>query len=376
MSKKYLTVLAALFCLTVFAANTQAGGDAAEVRRVEVVFVLDTTGSMANLIEGAKKKIWSIANAVIDQNEYAEIRMGLVGYRDLGDDYVTKHFPLTADIQSIYGHLLGFQADGGGDTPESVNEALDVALGKMGWSEPETEGVSRIIFLVGDAPPHMDYKQDRKYHVVVKEAVEKGIVVNSVQAGNMKSTRKYWQEIAKLGNGEYLAIPQDGGRVVIIETPFDETIHDIQTRLNETIIPYGSLSQKHAVEEKTRQYEARSSASADMASFVNKSGRGRNIITGAGDLVADSRDGLVDLEKIEPGELPEDLQNLSKDELNEKIREMEQKREALAQELAEQVIKRDAFIRTQEEKALKAAPAPANDSFDRSVKRTLDKQIK
>jgi hypothetical protein len=62
---------------------------------VEVAFVLDTTGSMGGLIEGAKRKIWSIATAIVDANPDADIRMGLVAYRDIGDDYVTKTFDLT-----------------------------------------------------------------------------------------------------------------------------------------------------------------------------------------------------------------------------------------------------------------------------------------
>ncbi|HEX3161266.1 MAG TPA: VWA domain-containing protein, partial [Pseudolabrys sp.] len=79
---------------------------------VEVAFVLDTTGSMGALIEGAKRKIWSIATAIVDANPDAEVRMGLVAYRDIGDDYVTKTFPLTKDIQDIYANLLELKARG------------------------------------------------------------------------------------------------------------------------------------------------------------------------------------------------------------------------------------------------------------------------
>src|SRR4249919_1671514 len=82
---------------------------------VEVAFVLDTTGSMGGLIEGAKRKIWSIATAIVDTNPDADIRIGLVAYRDIGDDYVTKTFDLTSDIQDIYGNLLALNARGGGD---------------------------------------------------------------------------------------------------------------------------------------------------------------------------------------------------------------------------------------------------------------------
>src|SRR3954464_10384715 len=73
---------------------------------VEVAFILDTTGSMGPLIEGAKRKIWSIATAIVETNPDAEIRMGLVAYRDIGDEYVTKTFNLTTDIQDLYAQLL------------------------------------------------------------------------------------------------------------------------------------------------------------------------------------------------------------------------------------------------------------------------------
>src|SRR5437868_7668013 len=125
---------------------------------VEVAFVLDTTGSMGPLIEGAKRKIWSIATSILDANPNAEIRMGLVAYRDIGDDYVTKRFDLTTDIQDLYAKLLDLRAQGGGDWPESVNEALEVAVNKLSWSRGPD--ICRIMFLVGDAPPHMDYAQD------------------------------------------------------------------------------------------------------------------------------------------------------------------------------------------------------------------------
>ncbi len=108
--------------------------------------------------------------------------MGLVAYRDIGDDYVTRNFDLTTDIQDLYANLLELKARGGGDWPESVNEALDVAVNKLHWT-PGGD-VRRIVFLVGDAPPHMDYAQDTKYPVTLAVAKQKDIIVNAVLAGN------------------------------------------------------------------------------------------------------------------------------------------------------------------------------------------------
>src|SRR4029450_3554247 len=73
--------------------------------RIEGGFFLDTAGAMGGLIEGAKQKIWSIANEMISAQPTPELKLGLIGYRDRGDDYILKSFGLTDDIDAIYGHL-------------------------------------------------------------------------------------------------------------------------------------------------------------------------------------------------------------------------------------------------------------------------------
>ena len=85
---------------------------------------------------------------------------------------------------------------GGGDWPESVNEALDVGVTKLSWTQGAE--ICRIMFLVGDAPPHMDYAQDTKYPEVLRMARERGIIVNAVQAGGARDTERVWREIAQL----------------------------------------------------------------------------------------------------------------------------------------------------------------------------------
>ena len=93
-------------------------------QRIEVCFVLDTTGSMGGLIAGAKAKIWSMANDIISAKPTPEVRFALIAYRDRGDDYVTKITPLTDDLDAVYAQLNTFKAAGGGDAPESVGRAL------------------------------------------------------------------------------------------------------------------------------------------------------------------------------------------------------------------------------------------------------------
>ena len=113
-------------------ALAHSGGD---TPRVEVAFVLDTTGSMGDLIDGAKRKIWSIATTIVETNSDADVAMALVAYRDRSDEYVVKTEQLSEDIQGLYGHPVRLQADGGDDTPESVNQALDEAVNGFSISQ-------------------------------------------------------------------------------------------------------------------------------------------------------------------------------------------------------------------------------------------------
>ena len=339
---------------------------------VEVAFVLDTTGSMGPLIEGAKRKIWSIATAIADTNPNAEIRMGLVAYRDIGDEYVTKTFNLTTDIQDLYANLLELRAHGGGDWPESVNEALEVGVTKLAWTQGAD--ICRIMFLVGDAPPHMDYKQDTKYPDVIRMARERGIVVNAVQAGGARDTERVWREIAQRGDGRYIPIPQDGGQILVIETPWDTEIIELQGRINGTVIPYGPRAQRSSVMQKTGQIAAAPRAVAsEMAGYLNKSAsRTGEAVTGRGDLVADVTAGRQKLDSVKDDELPDDLRALKPEQRQAAIDRNSAERKTLNDRMAELVKKRDAYVLAQRKSA---AGKPA-DSFDRAVAETLKVQIK
>ena len=113
--------------------------------RVDVVFAVDTTGSMGGLIEGAKRTVWGIATHIKDIDPQADLHVGLVAYRDIGDDYVTRDFALTSDMDAVFDELSHYVAAGGGDTPEDVDAALYDAVHKMQWRQ----GAKKLVFLVG-----------------------------------------------------------------------------------------------------------------------------------------------------------------------------------------------------------------------------------
>src|SRR5207245_6789932 len=325
-----------------------AGLSAASAKpTVEVAFVLDTTGSMGGLIEGAKRKIWSIATAIVDSNPDADIRMGLVAYRDIGDDYVTRKIELTRDIQDLYANLLELKARGGGDWPESVNEALDVAVNKLQWT---TGGdTRRIVFLVGDAAPHIDYAQDTKYPGTLSVAKQKDIIVNAVLAGDARDTERVWRDIARNGNGRFILIPQDGGQVVIIETPYDEDIIILQREINGTVIPYGPAPMQKRTEEKTKQLSQVAAAApaqaSEMASYLNKRAKvSSEAVTGDGDLVSDVAAGRQKLGAVKDDELPGNLRALKPEQRMDELDKQMKQRKALNEKLGALVARRAKFV--------------------------------
>ncbi|MFL6501744.1 MAG: vWA domain-containing protein [Candidatus Udaeobacter sp.] len=334
--------------------------------RIEVCFVLDTTGSMGGLIEGAKQKIWSIANEMISAQPTPELKLGLIGYRDRGDDYVVKSFGLTDDIDAMYGHLREFQAGGGGDTPESVNEALAEAIHKMPWSS-DTK-VLKIIFLVGDAPPHMDYPNGLKYPDLCREAAKKDLIVNTIQCGEMAETKPIWQEIAKLSEGSYVGISQSGN-VAVISTPMDKELSRLNERMGATLIPYGDSKQQAEVHAKyAAAKSAPVSAMADRLSYNSKTGKA---VQGRGELVDALNDKTLNLDQIDQKQLPAELQKLSRNELQKQIAKARDERVDLQKQITEISKKREAYIKSENKRL---AAEGKGDAFDQKVTETLHAQ--
>ena len=123
--------------------------------------------------------------------------------------------------------------------PESVNQALYEAVTKNPWSrDPNT---LKLIFLVGDAPPHMDYPDDVKFPEIIQLAVRAGIIINTIQCGHNAQTTPIWQEIAAKSDGAYVQIDQSGG-MKTIATPVDSELSRLSRELSRTVVPYGKAT--------------------------------------------------------------------------------------------------------------------------------------
>ncbi|MAE95002.1 MAG: hypothetical protein CL910_10110 [Deltaproteobacteria bacterium] len=334
--------------------------------KIEVAFVLDTTGSMSGLIEGAKQKIWSIANQMASSQQKASLRVALIGYRDRGDAYVTRRFDLTEDIDSIYGHLRAFGAGGGGDTPESVNQALREAVNDLSWSEDED--VYKVVFLVGDAPPHLDYPQDVQYQATARLAKQKDIVLNTIQCGSHPGTTPIWREIAGIGLGQYAAIAQDGG-MVAMAAPMDEELATLNRELAATVVVYGGEEEKRRMAQKVKNsVDADAPAAASRLSYLSKVGG--SVMSGMSDLVDAVKDGL-ELDSLDAEVLPKPMRIMSPAEQKAYVGQKLEERGRIQTRIDELSGKRDLWVKAETER-LRAEGH--DDGFDGRVFETIKEQ--
>ncbi len=168
---------------------------------VDVLFILDTTGSMGEEIERLRSTIEIISANITALKPKTALRFGMVLYRDREDEYDTKVVPFTADLGVFQKALDDVVADGGGDEPEDLQAALGDAVSKMRWN---ADGI-RLGFIVTDASLHLDYAQEPTYAASAREAKAKGIKLFSVGAGGLPLEGEYpLRQIAQYTQGKYI----------------------------------------------------------------------------------------------------------------------------------------------------------------------------
>jgi Mg-chelatase subunit ChlD len=154
-----------------------------EKKSIDLAFVLDTTGSMGEEIEAVKQTIKSVSDELAA--ERADVRIGLLEYRDRGDAPHTKAYPFSSDLDAFGQSVRMLAAGGGGDGPEDMQKGVHDALELLSW---RADAAARIMIVIADAPPHLDYQDAVSYADSAKEAARRGIKVFTVSASGMDDT--------------------------------------------------------------------------------------------------------------------------------------------------------------------------------------------
>ncbi|KQW59717.1 hypothetical protein ASC92_08955 [Variovorax sp. Root411] len=198
-------------------------GAASARARLDLVFLIDATGSMDDEIAKLKATLRTIADQVARLPSRPDTCFGLVAYRDRTDDFLVRRHDFTNDLNAFQGVLDALRAAGGGDYPEAMNEALNETVHKLSW---RGNGATRLVVLLADAPPHLDYGGPQ-YDDDMVAALGKGIKVFSVGASGLDKQGEYIQrQIAQYTGGRFVfltykeaANPASG--------PGTQTVHDV-----------------------------------------------------------------------------------------------------------------------------------------------------
>ncbi len=169
---------------------------------LDILFILDTTGSMGEEIQRLKATIELIHLNLSSLPSKPALRFGLVLYKDAGDEeYRTQIVPLTENLEKFQEELNLVEAYGGGDTPEDLQAALSDSLKVIKWNR---DGI-RLAFIITDAPPHLDYEQEFDYTLAAQEAKERGIKIHSVGTGGLPLEGEYvLRQISQFTTGRYI----------------------------------------------------------------------------------------------------------------------------------------------------------------------------
>jgi Mg-chelatase subunit ChlD len=341
-------------------------------RAVEIVFCLDATGSMSGLIETAKEKIWSIVSEMAQSSEVTHLKLGMVFYRDRGDKYITKPISLTTDLDSVYTEFLAIKADGGGDTPESVNQALNEAVSNMDWSEGST--TYKTIFVIGDCPPHMDYANDVKYSVSCKKAAGMGIRINTIKLGNScTGAIEHFQAMSECSNGEFLQLDQNA-KDYIVSTPYDKEINEVSMQIDDSRMYYGSKEEQrvnYTKKENSMQVYIDGSVTSNSDRVAYKSSKaGKNAWMGEKEMVDDYSKNKVKVEELKEDQLPQELKGKSTEEKKQLIEKIQSERTVNNSKLTDLNKKRRDYIAKENKSRGKES------SFSKEVVEIMEEQAK
>jgi von Willebrand factor type A domain len=342
-------------------------GDPNDGKTLEMVFVIDTTGSMGGLIEGAKQKIWGIINEVMQKQSHPRVKVGLVAYRDHNDEYVTKVTPLTEDLDKVYSDLMDYNAAGGGDTPEAVGSALTDTISKAGWSRSRP-GLAQIIFLVGDAPPQYNNNEPNAIALTSKAAAL-NIIVNTIQCGSASDTRRVWQDIAQHAQGKYFAIAQDGG-VETIRTPYDDRLSELGSEIGNTYTAYGAETDRMEASSTLAETESKMAANTAASTRADRAlNKAMNREAYRGDLLQDIENGKTKLETVEDKDLPDDLRAMPEPARSQEVQRRLGDRKKVREEILDLSKQRNAYVDAERKKSGR------QNGFDAAVGSALAEQL-
>lgn len=317
--------------------------------KVQIALLLDTSNSMDGLIDQTKTQLWKVVNSFIDAKRdgatpFVEVALYEYGNNSLAvtDHYIRQVEPFTRDLDALSGHLFSLKTNGG---QEYCGAVITRALADLSWDDDAK--TYKAIFIAGNEPftqGSIDPMQ------ACRDALAKGIVVNTIHCGpRQHGISGSWHEGAAHGGGEFMIIDQDRA-VRHIPAPQDKKIAELGIELNKTYLGYGKGWATNAMRQRVADQGANENAGAGAAVERAVSKASGNYHNASWDLVDATRDGNLELDKLDKADLPEELQGLTAEALKAHIDQAAKTRADLQQEIGELSRARTTFLEEERRK--------------------------
>ncbi|MEM7023570.1 MAG: vWA domain-containing protein [Pseudomonadota bacterium] len=192
------------------------------INDLDLVFVMDTTGSMRSELADVQANLLGVIRVL--HRLAPSLRVGFVAFKDRGAAYVTRSFPLRpmtdVNVREVIRFVGQMSAQGGGDDPEPVDEALAVATA-MPWRA----GAQGRIIVIGDAPARPSGYQRtlqlaREFRASAPDPALPR-TISAIYTGPPSSVRQFFEQIATAGGGDFSAYQGQ-----IIENVLLSVLHD------------------------------------------------------------------------------------------------------------------------------------------------------
>jgi len=205
--------------------------DIAKPSDVDIMFVVDVTGSMTDELGYLQVEMADVLSRVTNSFQDIDLRASFNFYCDPNDEFLVRSHPFAAPADAL-ADLRSAPICGGGDYPEAVDEGLEDAIDNHQWS---TSARARLLFLVLDAPPHDDQDGIVRLRRVTEAAAKKGVrVVPIASSGADKNTEFLLRALAMSTDSSYVFLTDDSG---IGDSHIEPTIGEYQVfKLNKLLI--------------------------------------------------------------------------------------------------------------------------------------------
>ncbi len=336
---------------------------------IQIAILLDTSNSMDGLIHQAKSQLWKIINefALAKRNgQRPRIEVALYEY---GNDslsarsgHIRKVLDFTNDLDKVSEKLFALTTNGGS---EYCGQVIRTAHKQLDWSDSNKD--LKVMVIAGNEP----FRQGSvDYRDACKGAIGNGIIVNTIHCGSyQEGVEGGWQDGARLADGTYIHIEQNRA-VAHIEAPQDDEIVRLNSKLNDTYIPYGDEGQFAVARQETEDANAESVAPGSMVNraVFKSTSHYKNEAWDLGDAVAT---GKVDVAKLDESALPTALKGKSTEEKKEYVKEKIEERKKLQDKIAKLNKDRRRFVAEKEKELSEESGA---ETFDTALIKSVRAQ--